>query len=71
MTGFNWTLFLWFFTIKEESTILAKENKNHFDFQMLFNMGNLRGYFQIEFKLYKNPSSNNTDNHLKKEMKLQ
>lgn len=55
MTGFNWTLF------QEESTILAKENKNHFDFQMLINMGNLRGYFQIEFKLYKNPSSNNTD----------
>lgn len=55
MTGFNWTLF------QEESTILGKENKNHFDFQMLINMGNLRGYFQIEFKLYKNPSSNNTD----------
>lgn len=34
-------------------------------------MGNLRGYFQIEFKLYKNRSSNNTDSHLKKEMKLQ
>lgn len=29
-------------------------------------MGNLRGYFQIEFKLYKNPSPNNTDYHLKK-----